>query len=126
MDALIYDRTQADVINDTDKGFWQLSDLVRITEWVEFLSDEFGLGLSATDYTLGDLVDITEVLANVAVIRAWHNWSFTPAVPSATAWNYVKANNVEQILHDANLWETNRVEGYRYCGTFYSGTAFEF
>jgi hypothetical protein len=126
MDDLIYDRTQADVENLTAKGYYNLSDLERITEWVEFLSDEFGLGLTATGYSFGDLVDIAELLANVAAIRAGHTWSWTPAVPSATAWNYVKANNVEQILHDANLWETNRVEGYRYCGTFTCGTAFEF
>lgn len=126
MDDLIYDRTQADAANLTAKGYYNLSDLERITEWVEFLSNEFGLGLTATGYSLGDLIDIAELLANVAAIRAGHNWSFTPAVPSATAWNYVKANNVEQILYDANLWETNRVAGYRYCGTFTCGTAFEF
>ena len=126
MDDLIYDRTQADVANLTTKGYYNLSDLERITEWVEFLSDEFGLGLSATDYTLGGLVDIAELLANVAAIRTGHTWSWTPAVPTATAWNYVKANSVERILYDANLWETNRVAGYRYCGTFTCGTAFEF
>ncbi|NCA67451.1 MAG: hypothetical protein EOM87_05250 [Clostridia bacterium] len=126
MDDLIYDRTQADVASLTAKGYYNLSDLERIAEWVEFLSDEFGLGLSATDYTLGDLVDIAELLANVAAIRTGHTWSWTPAVPSATAWNYVKANNVEQILHDAELWRANKIAGYRYCGTFTCGTAFEF
>jgi len=125
MDDLIYDRTQADVANLTAKGYYNLSDLERITEWVEFLSDEFGLGLSATDYTLGDLIDISELLANVAAIRAVHNWSFTPAVPSATAWNYVKANNVEKILADAELWRANKIAGYRYCGTFSAGTDFQ-
>lgn len=125
MDDLIYDRTQADVANLTAKGYYNLSDLERITEWVEFLSDEFGLGLSATDYTLGDLIDISELLANVAAIRAVHSWSFTPAVPSATAWNYVKANNVEKILADAELWRANKIAGYRYCGTFSAGTDFQ-
>ena len=125
MDDLIYDRTQADVANLTAKGYYNLSDLDRITEWVKFLSDEFGLGLSATDYTLGDLIDISELLANVAAIRAVHNWSFTPAVPSATAWNYVKANNVEKILADAELWRANKIAGYRYCGTFSAGTDFQ-
>lgn len=126
MDNLIYDRTQADVANLTAKGYYNLSDLVRITEWVEFLSDEFGLGLTATGHSLGDLVDIAELLANVAAIRAGHNWSFTPTVPSATAWNYVKANNVEKILADAELWRANKIAGYRYCGTFTCGTTFEF
>lgn len=125
MDDLIYDRTQADVANLTAKGYYNLSDLERITEWVEFLSDELGLGLTATGYSLGDLVDIAELLANVAAIRAVHNWSFTPAVPSATAWNYVKANNVEKILADAELWRANKIAGYRYCGTFSAGTDFQ-
>ena len=125
MDDLIYDRTQADVANLTAKGYYNLSDLKRITEWVEFLSDELGLGLTATGYSLGDLIDISELLANVAAIRAVHNWSFTPAVPSATAWNYVKANNVEKILADAELWRANKIAGYRYCGTFSAGTDFQ-
>lgn len=125
MDDLIYDRTQADVANLTAKGYYNLSDLERITEWVEFLSDEFGLGLTATGYSLGNLIDISELLANVAAIRAVHSWSFTPAVPSATAWNYVKANNVEKILADAELWRANKIAGYRYCGTFSAGTDFQ-
>ena len=125
MDNLIYDRTQADVANLTAKGYWNLSDLERITEWVEFLSDEFGLGLTTTGYSLGDLVDIAELLANIDAIRAGHTWSWTPAVPSATAWNYVKANNVEKILADAELWRANKIAGYRYCGTFSAGTDFQ-
>ena len=125
MDDLIYDRTQADVANLTAKGYYNLSDLERITEWVEFLSDELGLGLTATGYSLGNLIDISELLANVAAIRSVHNWSFTPAVPSATAWNYVKANNVEKILADAELWRANKIAGYRYCGTFSAGTDFQ-
>lgn len=125
MDDLIYDRTQADVANLTAKGYYNLSDLERITEWVEFLSDELGLGLTATGYSLGNLIDISELLANVAAIRAVHNWSFTPAVPSATAWNYVKANNVEKILADAELWREKKIAGYRYCGTFSAGTDFQ-
>ena len=126
MDDLIYDRTQADVANLTAKGYYNLSDLKRITEWVKFLSDKFGLGLTATDYTLGNLVDIAELLANVEAIRNGHTWSWTPTTPNFISWNYVKANSVERILYDANLWETNRVAGYRYCGTFTCGTAFEF
>ena len=126
MAALIYDRLQSDVANLTAKGYWNLSDLERITEWIDYLAGEFGLTLTTTDYALGDLVAITELLTNIGAIRLGHTWSWTPKTPNATAWNYVKANNIEQILYDANLWETNRVAGYRYCGTFYCGTTFEF
>src|SRR5574344_1470202 len=111
MDALIYDRTLTDVETETDKGFWQLSDLVRITEWLDYLATLLGLTLTTTDYALGNLVDISELLTNVAAVRSGRTWSWTPETPTATAWNYVKANNVEQILYDANLWETNRLAG---------------
>ena len=121
MDELIYDRTQADVANLTAKGYYNLSDLERITEWVKFLSDEFGLGLSATDYTLGDMVDISELLANIDAIRTGHTWSWTPAVPTATAWNYVKANAVEKILYDANNWEKSRKYDIKYTGAYICG-----
>ena len=121
MDDLIYDRTQADVANLTAKGYYNLSDLERITEWVEFLSDEFGLGLIPTGYSLGNLIDISELLANVWEIRAVHRWSFTPAVPSATAWNYVKANAVEKILYDANNWEKSRKYDIKYTGAYICG-----
>lgn len=121
MDELIYDRTQADVANLTAKGYYNLSDLERITEWVKFLSDEFGLGLTATDYTLGDMVDISELLANIEAIRTGHAWSWTPAVPTATAWNYVKANAVEKILYDANLWEKSRKYDVKYTGAYICG-----
>lgn len=121
MDDLIYDRTQADVANLTAKGYYNLSDLERITEWVEFLSDEFGLGLTTTGYSLGDMVDISELLANVAAIRAGHNWSWTPAVPTATAWNYVKANALEKILYDANSWEKSRKYDIKYTGAYICG-----
>ena len=121
MDELIYDRTQADVETLTAKGYYNLSDLKRITEWVKFLSDEFGLGLTATDYTLGDMVDISELLANIDAIRTGHAWSWTPAVPTATAWNYVKANAVEKILYDANSWEKSRKYDIKYTGAYICG-----
>ena len=37
---------------------------------------------------------------------------------------FVKANDIEKILYDANLWSEKQIEGERYCGTFYSGTDF--
>lgn len=126
MDALIFDRTQNDVTDKTAKGYWNVSDLARIKEWVDYLSAEFNLGLTADKAILGEQVNLPQVVANVAAIRAGHYWSFTPTVPSATAWNYVKANNVEQILYDAELWRANKIAGYRYCGTFTCGTTFEF
>lgn len=121
MDELIYDRTQVDVANLTAKGYYNLSDLKRITEWVKFLSDEFGLGLTTTEYSLGDLVDIAELLANIDAIRTGHAWSWTPAVPTATAWNYVKANAVEKILYDANHWEKSRKYDVKYTGAYICG-----
>ena len=39
IDTLIYDRTQSDVSNDTDKSYISYSDLNRIEEAVKYLSE---------------------------------------------------------------------------------------
>lgn len=131
MDALIYDRAEIDVINRTDKGFWQVSDLTRITEWITYLGTLFSVVVNATVHVAGDLVAFDDVLADIGAIRVGHTFpaatrfTATPTTPTKTAWTYIKANAVERILFDADLWETAREKLYKYCGTFSAGTDFQ-
>lgn len=131
MDALIFDRAEIDVINRTDKGFWQLVDLTRITEWITYLGTLFGVVVNATAHSAGDLVAFDDVLADIGAIRSGHafpavtGFTATPATPTKTAWNWIKANSVERILFDADLWYNNRIKLYKYCGTFSAGTDFQ-
>lgn len=131
MDALIYDRTEIDVLERTDKGFWQLADLTRITEWITYLGGLFDISVTATAHSAGDLVVFDSVLADIRAIRSGHafpavmGFTATPATPTKTAWNWIKANAVERILFDADLWYNNRIKLYKYCGTFSAGTDFQ-
>jgi hypothetical protein len=130
MDALIYDRLVTDVTARTAKGFWQLSDLTRIESWITYLAGLYGVTPLTTAHSAGQMVRLTNLLADLTVIREWHTFpadterTATPAVPSEAAWNYVKANSVERILFDADLWYNNRIKLYKYCGTFSCGTDF--
>ena len=36
---LIYDRTEMDIKNKTDKGYHNISDLNRVEEWCKYLAD---------------------------------------------------------------------------------------
>lgn len=131
MDALIYDRLETDVTARTAKGFWQVTDLTRITEWITYLGGLFDISVTATAHSAGDLVDFDSVLADIRAIRSGHTFpavmgfTATPATPTKTAWNWIKANSVERILFDADLWYNNRIKLYKYCGTFSAGTDFQ-
>lgn len=131
MDALIYDRLVTDVTARTAKGFWQLSDLTRIESWITYLAGLYGVTPLTTAHSAGQMVRLTTLLADIAVLREGHTFpadtkrTATPAVPTPAAWNYVKANSVERILFDADLWYNNRIKLYKYCGTFSAGTDFQ-
>ena len=121
MDALIFGRTQKDVTSKTSKGYWNVSDLARIKEWVDYLSTEFDLGLTTDAAILGEQANIPQVVDNVEAIRSGHTWSWTPTTPNFISWNYIKANSVERILYDANHHEQSRKDGIKYCGMAVTG-----
>ena len=49
LEPLIYDRTQQDVTQRTEKGFYNVSDIQRINSYVEYLSDVLELNLTDED-----------------------------------------------------------------------------
>lgn len=126
MTDLIFDRAITDIETDTDKAYWQASDLIRINEWIAYLSDKFNLKLIITPLKFGDCITetiITGIIINIAAIRARAKWISTPATPNSTAWGYSKANDTEQILYDANWWYNSKIADYKYSGQIYSGQA---
>lgn len=131
MDALIFDRTLTDVETRTEKGYWQLADLIRITQWIAYLAGLYSLTVNATNHNAGDLIRWAELLEDIATIRAGHTfpvcqtYSATPQVPNKQAWNHTKANAVERILFDANLWFESREKLTKYTGTVTAGMDYE-
>lgn len=124
MNGLIFDRTENDVNNDTDKAYLQKADYDRVQEWISYFSTEFNLNLSVTPLEFAEAITdpiTTEILNNLTAIRDNHAWSFTPITPSKDNWNWVKQNAVERILYDVNLWWNNQQARWIYCGTLRCG-----
>lgn len=108
MNELIYDRTQADVTNDTSKGQYNPSDLNRVEEYCRYLADELNsLGYNInittkTNWTNADMrygSEMTRIKNNILALMNGYRW-ITPIYSSVDNWNYQKANRWEQILHE--------------------------
>lgn len=137
---LITGRTKADVINGTEKGSYNASDLNRVGAAMNYVADRlkaqgYDPHISPkTDWKDGDWVtpaaqavylgDLVELRKQFALYET------TPEVPPrilATAINsndgltYTWANDIEQILMDIDVLLTNIAAGWLYSGEIYSG-----
>ena len=129
---LITDRTRADVENETDKGFYNASDLNRVGAAVEYIAGRFAaLGYDCPvtvkkDWLTSDAPtasqletyrqNIVTLRGQIAVMQS------TPNAPASIAGlNYVKANNIEQILLDLDALITNITKSWYFSGEVYAG-----
>ena len=130
--SLITDRTRADVANETDKGFYNASDLNRVGAAVEYIAGRFAaLGYACPvtvkkDWLTSDAPtashletyrqNIVTLRGQIAVMQS------TPNAPASMAGlNYVKANNIEQILLDLDALITNITKSWCFSGEVYAG-----
>ena len=91
MEALIYDRTQADVTNRTSKGYHNYSDINRVEEWCRYLADlltSYGYSVQITTKTNWAMADfrytfeMERILQNVRKIKeAYYSTKDTPVLP---------------------------------------------
>lgn len=129
---LITDRTRADVANQTDKGFYNASDLNRVGAAVEYIAGRFAaLGYACPvtvkkDWLTSDTPtqrqmetyrqNIVTLRGQIAVMAS------TPEAPASMAGlNYVKANNIEQILLDLDALIDNITKSWYFSGELYAG-----
>ena len=130
--SLITDRTRADVENETDKGFYNASDLNRVGAAVEYIAGRFtALGYACPvtvkkDWLTTDAPtqrqmefyrqNIVTLRSRIAVMQS------TPEAPASMAGlNYVKANDIEQILLDLDALITNIINSWYFSGEVYAG-----
>lgn len=130
--SLITDRTRADVENETDKGFYNASDLNRVGAAVEYIAGRFAaLGYACPvtvkkDWLTGDAPTASQLETyrqNIVTLRGQIAvMASTPEVPASMAGlNYVKANNIEQILLDLDALITNITKSWYFAGEVYAG-----
>ena len=129
---LITDRTRADVANQTDKGFYNASDLNRVGAAVEYIAGRFAaLGYACPvtvkkDWLTSDAPTASQLETyrqNIVTLRSRIAvMASTPEAPASMAGlNYVKANNIEQILLDLDALITNITKSWCFSGEVYAG-----
>lgn len=129
---LITDRTRADVENETDKGFYNASDLNRVGAAVEYVAGRFAaLGYACPvtvkkDWLTSDAPTASQMAAyrqNIVTLRGQIAvMQSTPEAPaSMTGLNYVKANNIEQILLDLDALIDKLIKSWYFSGELYAG-----
>lgn len=128
----ITDRTLQDEINQTDKGYYNASDMNRVGYLVRMLSEllyEYGYIVvvnAKEDWTMMDTPTETQCktyLDNVQEIRdSIPVFPTTPMVPqSMDNLNYQKANDIEKILSDVYYILQNISAAWFYSGDLFSG-----
>lgn len=130
--ALITDRRQQDVTLKTKKGFYNATDLNRVSSAVEYLEgrlDAHGIAVDVapkTDWRIQDIPTLKQMQRYIHDIEAMRKAlpvkDGTPETPeSMQNLDWQKANDIEKIL--VNLDETiNRIRlSYWYSGEIYSG-----
>lgn len=132
MEALIYDRTQTDVLNKTSKGYHNYTDINRIEEWCRYLADlliSYGYPVdiaTKTDWNVEDFryaSEMERIRLNIRKIRdAYIVMKNSPSLPGTInpiTWQI--ANDIEKILFDIDLLIKNMEASFLFCGTFNSG-----
>lgn len=130
--TLITDRTAEDVANKTEKGFYNASDLNRVGAAVQYVAERFashGYTVTVspkTDWLASDIPTASELETyrqNIAALRGLIAvMKSTPETPETMRFlDYIKANNIEQILLDLDTLLTNAALAWYQSGELYAG-----
>lgn len=117
LEALIFDRTQSDIIELTDKAYIDYRDLNRIEraiKWVSYVLNRYGyknttvnkLNWKPEDHRTD--MEMERLRKNIVAIRnAYYTGSNTPLTPEKITYTSIyQANAIEKIIYDiGNLIE---------------------
>nr|DAG72929.1 MAG TPA: hypothetical protein [Caudoviricetes sp.] len=130
--TLVTDRTQADVTAGNAKGTYNAADLNRVDAAVSDIAERFAaFGYAASVMTKTDWIEAEVPMAsqmetyrqNIATLRGIIAvMASTPETPeSMRALDYVKANNIEQILQDLDNLIIKMTQAWFFSGDLYAG-----
>lgn len=129
MEALIFNRTQNDIEQDTSKGYYNYTDLNRVEIWCEYLANlltSYSYPVSITikkDWAMTDLPNVNDmerIRSNVNAIKtAFHAYTNIPE--NLEYMTIEKANAIEKILNEIDFLSKNMISCFRYSNTFNAG-----
>lgn len=145
MASFVFDRTEQDLINETDKAFINFTDLNRIESAAQELNDaivnyayrlnemlthkinwakQTTLGVVSLD-NIPTTEQLTRILSNITKLKAaYFTYDDTPELPLTLDYATIQTfNSLEKNLHDMHLIVTEMRDDFRECGTFGCGGA---
>lgn len=104
LEKLIYDRTNADLVNDTDKAYIDYDDLNRIEGACVELGALLGVTVSTKTWKITDWrteADMERIRQNLIKLRNAYAMAKVTQVPAKITYgSYTQANDIERILHE--------------------------
>lgn len=128
INTLIHNRTQQDLINETDKAFISYLDLNRIESAVKYLSEllnAYGysnITTNKTDWRIYEIrkqEDCDRIKSNYEALKNAYACKFD--VPAFNWSTIQEANNIEKILADIEVLINKMEAVFRYSNTFNAG-----
>lgn len=128
IDSLIYDRTQQDLLKETDKAYISYIDLNRIESAVKYLSDllnTYGyrnITVDKTEWRIDEIrkqEDCDRIKSNYEVLKNAYGYKFD--IPMFNWSTIHEANYIERILVNIEELIKKMEFVFRWSNTFYSG-----
>ncbi len=101
---LIFDRTQADITNDTDKAYISYADLNRIEQACAELAELIGVTITTKTWLITDFrttAEMTRLHDNIKLLQdSYYRNPYSPTLPTTfTFTSITQANNIEECLY---------------------------
>lgn len=117
LEKLIYDRTNADLVNDTDKSYIDYDDLNRIEGACVELGALLGVTVSTKTWKITDWrteADMERIRQNLIKLQNAYAMAKVTQVPAKITYgSYTQANDIERILHETWIVYRNVMAGRR-------------
>lgn len=121
IDTLITNRTNEDLVRDTDRAYISYEDLNRLEEACVYLAGIFGTEIQTKVWTMGEFRTETEaarIRDNIRKLRGeFYLRPGTPMLPGRITWESIyQANQIEQILFDIDYMQKSMINGFQRVG----------
>ena len=125
INELIFDRTQSDITNDTDKAYISYTDLNRVEEAITYLKQllaKYGYNSTTqekkwliTDFRKNE--DMARLKDNIDNLRNAYPYLVSPVTPNPIKYESIQeANDIEEILYKINEIIINMTQNFIHCG----------
>ena len=116
IDTLIFDRTNKDLQDDTDKAYISYNDLNRVENACKYLADLFGISIKTKTWLMSDFrteSEMERIRSNILLLKkSYYDLPGATDVPNVITYTNIKqANDIEKILYELNAFYEDVLSG---------------